>query len=516
MSKATEQRIPAWKPSRIINETEDPTAKNKAKEKEEMKARLLKEVEKDKKAVKDAIEKGIIGAYRNNMELAEEFQKITPVYFDISKNFWIWNSKENYYIRCDETDILSNLHIKSGEQVWDNKKKGEILECIKITGRRREVKECGKTWIHTLSGIVDYVTGERIKGGPEYFLTSPIPHKIGSSDSTPTIDKLFTDWLGDRRQILYEWLAYNLVDAYPMHRIFILFGSGRNGKSQYAELLTRFIGKKNTTATELEKVIESRFEASKLYRKKSALIGETDFTAIKSSARIKAICGGDMLTVEFKNKDPFDMWNTAKLTVLTNSIPESLDKTEAFYSRCIIEEFKNRFDEGKPVIDLISESEYENLLNKCLKILPGLMEIGKFTNEGTIEQKAKKYERLSNPFPTFKNKELIEDCNAQIPVWLIRDLYNSFCATNGFRKIGDREFTQLLKKEGYETKRTWYGKKNWNTVYGLTTKELFIYEDSQTENKPDEPDELDVSTDSLYRNLNETSGSSGSSGSKQN
>ncbi|MCX9085304.1 MAG: phage/plasmid primase, P4 family [Candidatus Methanoperedens sp.] len=470
--------------------------------------------------VNEVLEAGF-GAYRNNMELVEEFQKIAHVLYDISKNFWLWIPDMEYYKRIDDIDILSAIRKRSDEYVIETTKAGEIKRAIQITGRERlnTLKDIKETWVHTKNGIIDYLTGERIKASPEYFLKCPIPHKIGNSGEIPKIDKLFNDWLGDRKQILYEILAYCLVDSYPIHRMFILFGSGRNGKSQFLELLTRFIGRENTTSTELEKIIDSRFECSKLYRKKAALIGETNFTAIKSSDRIKKITGHDMLTAEYKGKDPFDFQNTAKICIATNSVPETLDKTEAFHSRCIIIEFKNRFDEGKPVIDLIPEYEYENLLYKCVKILPELIGGGKFTNEGTIEEKAEKYERLSNPFPTFKNKELIEDGGAQTPIWTIRDMYISFCAKNGFRKIGDRDFTQLLHKEGYETKRAWYGKKNWNTVFGLTTKEPYIYEEEdgkkEGENKPDEPDEPDSSIRTPYRELNETSGSSGSSGSKQ-
>jgi P4 family phage/plasmid primase-like protien len=486
------------------------TCKNKPKEK------LTKQVNLDGDEVKNAIEKGLIEAWSNSLELAEQFQKATPVHYDISKNFWIWNGNEKYYFRCDETDILSNLHKKSGEEVWESTKKREIVECIKITGRRREVKECPKTWIHTYSGIVDYITGNAIAATPDYFLTSPIPHKIGNSDSIPKIDKLFTDWIGDRKQVLYEWLAYNLVDDYPMHRMLILFGSGRNGKSQYAELLTRFVGRKNTTATDLEKVIDSRFEAAKLYRKKSALIGETNFTAIKSSARIKALTGADMLTAEFKNKDPFDYTNTAKITVSTNNLPESLDKTEAFFSRCLIEEFKNQFEDGRSVIDTIPESEYENLLFKCIKLLPALMEKGKFTNEGTIQEKAAKYERISNPFPAFIEKELVEVATERYtPVWVFREMYHSFCVKNGFRVVGEREFTQMLNKN-YETKKRRYGEKNWNTVYGLEPKIRYVYSEPEPLDEPLEPLEPDSQTCSPHvKKQVETCGSSGSSGSKQ-
>lgn len=418
-------------------------------------------ISKDPKAKKiisdidDSMNSGF-GVYHGNMELAEEFQKITPVVYDISKNLWCYIRHKNYYERIDEIDILSAIRKKTEENVIDGTKAGEIKRAIEITGRERfrELKELKETWINTLSGIIDYKTGEIIKASPEYFLKCPVPHKIGKSTDTPIIDKLFSDWIGERKQILYEILSYCLIDNYPIHRMFILFGSGRNGKSQFLELLTRFIGRDNTTSTELEKIIDSRFECSKLYRKKAALIGETNFTAIKSSDRIKKITGHDMLTAEFKNKDPFDFTNTAKICIATNSVPETLDKTEAFHSRCIIIEFTNRFNEGKPIIDTIPESEYENLLAKCLGILPKLLEDGHFTNEGTIEEKAEKYERLSNVWDGYFNKFLdISDVNAYTPLWILYEDYITYCSKNGLRKESKTEISRKLRSAGYDVER---------------------------------------------------------------
>jgi P4 family phage/plasmid primase-like protien len=405
--------------------------------------------------VKTVLDNGF-GVYRDNMELVEEFQKVAPTIYDISKNYYVYLEKMGYYKRIDDTDILSAIRRKSQEYVIDGKTSGEIKRAIQITGRERleTMKPVKETWIHTLNGIVDFKTGEQIQPSPEYFLTCPIPHKVGSADNTPTIDKIFNDWIGDRRQILYEILAYCLVDSYPINRMFILFGSGRNGKSQFLELLTRFIGYENTTSTELEKIIDSRFECSKLHRKKAALIGETNFTAIKSSDRIKKITGHDMLTAEFKGKDPFDFTNTAKILIASNSIPETLDKTEAFHSRCIIIEFTNRFNEGKPIIDTIPEQEYENLLYKCLKLLPELMEKGKFTNEGTIEEKAAKYEKLSNPWLTYEKEKLdYSDINANTPLWILYEEYLSFCSHNHFRVESKNEIARKLRNAGINVEK---------------------------------------------------------------
>jgi P4 family phage/plasmid primase-like protien len=476
-----------------------------------------KQIKQIKTDVGEALAAGM-GVYRGNMELAEEFQKVCATYFDVSKNYWLWMQQEGYYKRIDDIDILSAVRKRCDENVIQSKISSEILRGIQITGRERAVKDVPDTWIHTYSGIVDYVTGERIKASPDYFLTCPVPHKIGMSENTPIIDKLFRSWVGEQYMLLYEWIAYLLVNHYPMHRMLILFGSGRNGKGQYIELLNTFIGLENSASPDLEKLMESRFETVKLYRKKLAVIDETNFNALRNTARIKAITGGSRIGAEFKGKDGFDFYNTAKITILTNNLPESFDKTEAFYSRCIIQEFKNKFDEGKSVVANIPESEYENLLCKCLKLLPDLMNRGKFTNEGTIEQKAEKYEKMSNPFPSFMKKELVEEPNGELPIWLIRDLYEVFCTKNGFRKVNEKEFTQMLKKEGYTTKRTWWGKNNWNTVFGLNTSPPYIFvvetNENKKENKPDEPDLPRPPLQNTHKNQSELCGKSGSCGSE--
>lgn len=441
--------------------------------------------EKPKKVreVKERIEKKIaprepdpeleraMGMYTDRIQLAEELQKIIPFYFDESRNFWMWKKDVKYYKMIDETDILSCVRHNSREYVVSSTLKNEIIESIRITGRERKVLDVEKNWMRFNENGYDLKTKEYFDPKPTHFHSAPIPHNIGDSYESPVIDALFTDWVGDRKGILYEIAAYCLLDDYPIHRMFILFGGGRNGKGQFMEFLTRLVGEKNTTSTELELLMKSRFEAAKLYKKKLALIGETDFSTIKDTAKIKKITGDDMIGGEFKQKKPFDFKNTAKIIISTNSIPETLDKTDAFFSRCIIVEFKNRFDISAPVIDLIPEKEYENFIKNVVEhTLPALLVRGVFKDEGTIEEKAEKYEKLSNPFSSFKDRELIEDIDSDIPVWVVREMYEEFCALNKFRKLGEKEFTMTLNKAGITTKKTRFGEKTWNAVIGFKTK----------------------------------------------
>lgn len=448
--------------------------------------------------------KRAIGVYHNNFELAEEIQKISPIYYDESRNFWLWKKIERYWKRIDETDILNATRNESGEYVIDNTTRKELITAIQMTGRLRDVQPIHKNWISAADGVFDILTKEQIRATPAYFFTAPIPHKIGVDEDTPTIDKLFKDWMGDNATILYEICAYCLLDDYPIHRMFLLFGRGRNGKSQFLKLLTRFVGQINTVSTSLEVLIESRFEAAKLYKKKIALIGETDFNVIKSTDKLKRLTGDDMIAGEYKHKDPFDFFNTAKIIIATNSLPETLDKTEAFYARAVILEFLNQFDEGISVVESVPEKEYENLLLKCIKILPDLLERGKFTNEGSIDDKAKRYEKLSNPFETFKNNALVDSCDAITPMWKIQDLYEIFCKKNGFRVVSKKELTQIIKKDGYEVKQKRFGDKNWQAVFGLTTAEPYILSDDVEDVEHVEGSSFNP----LYGKLNETSSTS--------
>lgn len=432
----------------------------------------------------EALKKGL-GVYRTIRQLADEAQKVQPVCYDEHRNYWMWEKKKKYWKRIDETTILCCIDSLCSENVIDSKFKNEIIEAFRITGRNRQVIPVPKKWLRFEDKVYDLETKKIFDPTPEYFYTAPIPHKIGISEETPTIDAIFSSWVSNPLD-LEEQAAYCLVDEYPIHRIFILLGSGGNGKGQYMDFLSRLVGAYNSTSTDLVTVLTSRFEAAKMYRKKLALVGETDYKKIESTDKIKRITGDDWVQGEYKHKDPFDFKNTAKVFISANDLPETSDKTDAWYRRTVVSEFRNHYDDrGKSIIDTIPESEYENFCKKCIRILGELLERGKFTNEGTTKEKEEKYERLANPFPAFREKELNEDGEAETPMWVLREMFEVFCVKNGHRKRSEKEFTQTLHEHGYETKRAYWGKKKWTTVYGLSTKTPYVYINSESETNTD-------------------------------
>jgi putative DNA primase/helicase len=272
------------------------------------------------------------------------------------------------------------------------------------------------------------------------------------------MDRIFEEWVGkDNVRKLYEIIAYCLLPSYPLHRIFCFIGGGMNGKSCFLNLLRKFVGCNNCCSTELDTLLKSRFEVTRLHKKLVCQMGETDFNEMSKTSILKKLTGGDLIGFEYKNKDPFEEENYAKILIATNNLPSTTDKTIGFYRRWVIIKFNNEFTEGKDIIKTIPIKEYGNLARMVVEILPELYETGKFVNEGTIEERKQNYIMNSNPLPFFLQKlcEIKEQgtgnyikCN---------ELYNAyvlFLNKNKKRKVSRQEFYSALEDEGIFKEKT--------------------------------------------------------------
>ena len=307
--------------------------------------------------------------------------------------------------------------------------------------RLHKPKEIKKTWIQFKDKLYDIKTGKIMEASPTYFVTNPIPWELHPENyrETPMMDKIFEEWVGKSHvQTLYEVIAYCLIPDYPIHRLFCLIGEGMTGKSCFLRLLKRFIGRDNVTATELDTLLSSRFEVTRLYKKLVCIMGETNFAELNQTSIIKKLTGQDTIGFEYKNKDLFNDTNYAKIIIATNNLPATTDKTIGFYRRWLIIDFPNRFSEKKNILEDIPEEEYKALTIKSALILKELLIDKEFTNEGSIEERTKKYEDRSNPFEKFWKDNIEEEGNSHIWKHELRDRLADWCKEHRFRTLTDK------------------------------------------------------------------------------
>ncbi len=399
-------------------------------------------------------------------ELAKVIIKDCPCYYDKARNWWLWNLIEFRWERVDETDILNAIEEEAEINTINSKERNEMLEALKQVSRKNAPKEIKKTWIQFKDVILDIETGEKFGADSCWFVTNPIPHKLNEENfgETPTMDKIFEEWVGKEYvKTLYEILSYCLVPDYPIHRIFCFIGSGMNGKSCFLNLLRIFVGTSNCCSTELDTLLSSRFEVTRLHKKLVCQMGETNFNEINKTSTLKKLSGGDLIGFEYKNKDPFEEINYAKILIGTNNLPSTSDKTIGFYRRWMIIDFPNQFSEKFDILSTIPEEEYSSLALKCTLILKELLEGRSFTNEGSIEERMKKYEDRSNPLEKFMKEYIIDDVEGYIWKGEFEKKLNDWCKSNRFREISSVAIGKKMKDLGIEQQQKY---EEWMSEYG--------------------------------------------------
>jgi len=433
--------------------------KQEAKEQEERFKKYDKKlaVSEDFSHLKEAV--ATITAYRDYLDLANQFWKIQPYFYNNEKMWWLWNFEEYKWELIDETDIMNEIDTALKQPYTiGSKVKAEIIEALKRVGRKRMPKEAPLRWIQFKNKAFSLRSNNIHDITPDFFFTNPIPWELGETSETPIMDKLFREWVGDVYvQDLYEIMAYCCYRNYPIQTLLCLYGFGRNGKSSFLNIMDKFLGEDNITSTELDLLVghgSSRFESFKLYKKLCCMLGETNFGVLDKSSILKKLVGGDKIGFEMKNKLPFTDFNYAKIIIASNSLPSSDDTSEGFYRRWHIIDFPNEFPEGKDITLTIPNIEYRNLARKVMEILPKLLERGCFSNQGTIMERKRKYQMASNPLPYFIKNCCVRDLNE----WILHpDLFSAYCKfLQHFKRrmVSRKEFNNVLDMEGLTPRRT--------------------------------------------------------------
>ena len=165
------------------------------------------------------------------------------------------------------------------------------------------------------------------------------------------------------------------------------------------------------------------------------------------------LTGGDWITAERKNRDPFPYQNYAKLTFSCNQLPRTPDETLAFFKRFIVlvfnEPIPKEKQDPKLLEKLTTESELSGILNWALTGLKRCLVRGRMAEPGDAAERKELYLAMSDPVTGFYNEYIEEDAES---FEIKQDLVNAFslyCRQRGFVAISDRKFFEQFKKTAY-------------------------------------------------------------------
>jgi phage/plasmid-associated DNA primase len=126
----------------------------------------------------------------------------------------------------------------------------EIINTIKSkTYTDRKEFDSKIEWVACTDCMINLITGETRPHSPDFMVTMQIPvtyqkflHSPNTQFLCPRIMKFLHEIVSDRREVdtILDFLAYALWREMKIHKLLILNGEGRNGKSTLCKLITCF------------------------------------------------------------------------------------------------------------------------------------------------------------------------------------------------------------------------------------------------------------------------------------
>ena len=208
--------------------------------------------------------------------------------YDKYKRFWIYDKTVGIW--RDKAELILNSDLRKkilGDKDYKRYCVGEILADLQGLTWVEEVPEEPEPYLVPFKNkIYDLKNNELLDYSPKYFFINKLATNINEENKEcPTIDKIFRELVAPENLItLYEIPAYCLYRRYPYPKIFILYGSGANGKGVYVQILTKLLGKGNISLATSEDLQSNRFASSQLFGKLLNVSGEMDYAILKKKA----------------------------------------------------------------------------------------------------------------------------------------------------------------------------------------------------------------------------------------
>ncbi len=305
-------------------------------------------------------------------------------------------------------------------------------------------------YINLNNGVLNVQTRELLPHDPKYGFQYCLPHNYDPQAVAPEWNGfLLRIFDGDQQlaDLSAEIFGYILSGGNPfLHKAFILYGEGRNGKSTWLDVLKYLIGNKNVSAIPLEN-LEKPFSAVMADGKLVNITGELTTREVSSSAFKTAVSGEELVAAQ-KGMPEYMLPFHARLVFATNKPPFFRDATTGSHEKLCLMPFKHyiRPEDRLPLYaQTVLFPEISGVLNWALDGLNRLMKTGQLTDAGAVREEVEEYRESSDSVLVWC-KEFVKPLGvtSSSPIgYQIKDYfvhYKNWCDAESLRSVSVHEF----------------------------------------------------------------------------
>ena len=315
--------------------------------------------------------------------------------------------------------------------------------------------------INLKNGTLNLETMEFWKHRPEDLLTRQMNIEYNPMAICPRwisfLNKIFNQ-NKDLIEFIQKALGYSLTGDTGEDCLFILYGTGQNGKTTFLKTISEIWGDYALdTPTETLLAKERDNIPNDLARLRGARLvtsSESQEGRRFNEILIKKLTGRDRITARFLRQEFFEFDPTFKIWIATNHKPVVRENSIAFWRRIRLIPFTVQIpnEEIIPNFEKILLEEKEGIFNWILEGFRKWRE-----NRLGIPEEVKKatqdYRDEMDVLGEFIEAKCIEDASARATTKELYELYCSWCEENNEKPMGKLAFSRRLEERGYKAVR---------------------------------------------------------------
>lgn len=375
----------------------------------------------------------------------------------------LWNRRSD--------DLIGSYVDTALGEFSTNQRVNGVVGLIRRRALREDVVFNNTPVWNFINGTLELETGVFREHNPNDYCSIQASYPYNSDATYDTWSRFIDDvTAGDPRvsELLQLIPGYCLFQTSPHEKIFVLSGTGGNGKTRYLEILRQLFAP-NVSHLQPRAMLD-KFQLIQFRESIVNIAGEIKSDIRDTEEKMKSIASGEPQSACYKGKDFVTFIPRTKLIFATNDQLASNDTSDGLTRRLILVDFKVSFvdnpDPDDPyqrqknihILDeLTGELQSGGIFNWAYEGYKLLRTVGYFTETADQTQLLQDFKRSSNPILVFwedHHGDFGEEISNQE---LYRGKYFQWCSDNGEKTVSSIAFHREFKKvssHDYEPYRT--------------------------------------------------------------
>ena len=286
----------------------------------------------------------------------------------------------------------------------------------------------------------------------EDYLTYKLNYDYDENETCPRWDSFLNEMLPDatHQLLLHQYIGYAFTNHLKLEKALFLYGDGGNGKSVVQEVITKLLGKENTSSVSIGKLTKDPNTIILIEGKLLNYCSENEKTL--DPTMFKTLVSGEPVLGKKLYSDVRTVSNYAKLMFNMNSLPDIKDESQSFVRRLLILNFDKKPKKVDPELHFkIIQNELAGIFNRVLTALTLLLKDKKFVYYKELDETLTQYKYENDVVQQF----IDEVHETGFPRGLtkvseIHTFYVGFCVRHQESRLSLSSFAKELIRKGFE------------------------------------------------------------------